>query len=103
MGQDSCGVPSAGDDFDGTFGVDLFNPDITLYDALKLRGGGDKRLARHGVAALLNALHPDVEYSLTKAVAIATVQAGDADMLAEANGEDSEDEDALCPLPVEVE
>lgn len=57
-------------DFDGTFSddtftCDAFDPDITLMDALKLKGGGLNALARQAVAALLNAAHPDVDYELT--------------------------------------
>ena len=70
-----------GDDFDTTFGVDFFNPDITLEQAVNLGGGGIKKVARHGTAALLNALHPDVNYPLTAAEVIALVQAGDVDTL----------------------
>jgi hypothetical protein len=44
-----------GDDFDATFGVDLFTPDISLGMAIQLGGGGDNALARHATAALLNA------------------------------------------------
>jgi hypothetical protein len=68
-------------DFDTTFGVDLFDPDITLGEAVRAKGGGDNKLARHGTAALLNAAHPDVDYPLTEAEVIAAVQAGDADTL----------------------
>ncbi len=71
-----------GEDFDTVFGVDLFDPDITLGQAVKLGGGGVRKLARHGTAALINALHPDVSYPLTPAQVIAAVQAGDADTLA---------------------
>lgn len=73
---------SPGDDFDTTFGVDLFDPDITLDDAVNLGGGGVRKLARHGTAALLNALHPAVSYPLSAAQVIAAVQAGDSDTLA---------------------
>jgi hypothetical protein len=73
------------DDFDTTFGVDLFDPDITLADAINAKGGGDNKLARHGTAALLSALHPDVNYPFTPDEVIAFVQAGDADPLVEAN------------------
>ncbi len=68
---------TTGDDFDTVFGVSLFNPDITLDDALNLKGGGVKKLARHGTAALLNAAHPAVDYPLSVAQVIAAVQAGD--------------------------
>lgn len=65
------------DDFDAVFGVDLFDPDITLDDAVNAKGGGVKKLARHGTAALLNAAHPAVDYPLSVAEVIAAVQAGD--------------------------
>jgi hypothetical protein len=80
-----------GDDFDATFGVDLFDPNITLETAMNLGGGGVNRLARHGVAALLSAAHPDVDSPYTVAEVIALVQAGDADALADAN-------ELGCPL-----
>ena len=72
---------STGDDFDATFGVDLFSPDITLGQAVRLGGGGKKKLARHGTAALLSAAHPSVSYPLGIADVIAAVQAGDANTL----------------------
>jgi hypothetical protein len=72
---------SPSDDFDTTFGVDFFDPDITLDDAVNLGGGGLKKLARHGTAALLNASHPDVNYPLSTAEVIAAVQSGDVDDL----------------------
>jgi hypothetical protein len=79
------------DDFDTTFGVDLFDPDITLDDAIRAKGGKENRLARHGTAALLSAAHPDVYYSLTVEDVIILVQAEDADTL-EMNNE------LGCPL-----
>lgn len=72
---------STEDDFDTVFGVDLFDPDITLGEAVNAKGGGVKKLARHGTAALLSAAHPDVDYPLSVAQVIAAVQAGDADTL----------------------
>jgi hypothetical protein len=65
--------PSA--DFDLTFGVNLFTPNITLLEALGLNGGGVNALARHAVAALLNASHPNIDYPMTAAQVIAAVQA----------------------------
>jgi len=64
------------DDFDTVFGGNYFAPDITLLDALKLKGGGFNALARHAVAGLLNASHPDVEYGLTTAEVIALLEGG---------------------------
>jgi len=76
---------SPGMDFDTTFGVNYFNPDITLGQAIALGGGHVKRLARHGTAALLSAAHSGVNYPYSPAEVILKVQAGDADSLAAAN------------------
>lgn len=70
-----------GDDFDTVFGVDYFDPDITLLDAVNLKGGGVNALARTGTASLLSAAHPGVNYPLTEAEVIAAVQAGDKALL----------------------
>lgn len=83
---------SPSDDFDTTFGVDLFDPDITLGEAAWARGGQENRLARHGTAALLNAAHGGFEYAYSMGEVLALVQAGDADALEAAN------EDFECPL-----
>ena len=61
------------DDFDDVFGV-TSSGDWTLLEALKAKGGGEKALARHAVAALLNASNPDVDYAYTAAEVIALVQ-----------------------------
>ena len=74
-----------GDDFDTTFGVDYFDPDITLEEAVHARGGGLKKVARHGTAALINALHPAVGYPATAAQVIAAVQSGDVNALVDYN------------------
>ena len=73
------------DDFDTVFGTGYFSPDITLGDAVRLGGGGVRKLARHGTAALLSAAHPDVSYPFSVAEVIALVQAGDVDPLVSAN------------------
>jgi hypothetical protein len=67
------------------FGVNLFDPDITLEQAVNLRGGGVNKLARHGTAALLIAVHSHVNYSYTTARVIAFVQADEVDPLVAAN------------------
>ncbi|MGH7500518.1 MAG: hypothetical protein ACREL7_02060 [Longimicrobiales bacterium] len=67
-----------GDDFDTTFGVDLFNPDLTLLQAAAQGGGGVNAMARHAVAALLNAASSGVNYDMTVAEVIAAVQAAEA-------------------------
>lgn len=65
--------PSA--DFDATFGVNAFSPDITLGQAIQLGGGGINQLARHATAALLNASHGGVSFGLSAAEVIGMVQA----------------------------
>jgi hypothetical protein len=68
---------------------DLYNP--SLLQALGANGGGINELARHGVAGLLSAAHPDVDYPYSVADVIAAVLAGDAGTLVEAN-------ELGCPL-----
>jgi hypothetical protein len=48
--------------FNAVFGGTYFTPDITLLQALGLNGGGINALARHSVAALLNATNGEVDY-----------------------------------------
>ena len=57
----------------------------TLLQALQANGGGDNRLARHGTAALLNAINGDVYYPLSVEKVIEAVQDGNADKLEDAN------------------
>jgi len=78
-------------DFDTVFGVNLFNPNITLLQALNLNGGGVNRLARHATAGLLSASSSGVLYPYTVAEVLALAQAGDADSLEDAN-------ELGCPL-----
>lgn len=64
----------------------------TLWDAISARGGGINKLARHGVAALLNAAHPYVDYPLSiDEVKYAVCTSMNADFLAEYN-------ELSCPL-----
>jgi hypothetical protein len=86
-------------DFDLVFGVTTGNY-MTLQDALRARGGGENALARHAVAALLNAANPGVAYPYSEAEIIAWVKGAYApggdleavkDLLADAN-------EAGCPL-----
>ena len=48
-------------------------------EALNANGGGIDALARHAVAALLNAAHPDVNYPLSTTEIINAVQQAIAD------------------------
>jgi hypothetical protein len=86
------------DDFDETFDVNYFDPDISLEDALKTGGGGVAVIARHGTAALLNAEDPYVDYPFTVDDVKAAVQSGAIDDLAAAN-ESSEE----CPALQKME
>jgi len=79
-------VGRSGDDFDVTFGVDLFDPDVTLGAAINLTGGYPNDLARHGTAALLSAEDTRVNYPYSADAVKALVRAGDPDgRLAAAN------------------
>ena len=62
-------------DFDATFGVNVFSPNVTLGKAIALEGGKINQLARHATAALLNASHSGVSFGATTAEVIAMVQA----------------------------
>jgi hypothetical protein len=60
--------------FEAVFGVDAsFNP-TSLGFAVQLGGGGELALARHAVAALLNASNSGVSYMYSTAQVIAMVQ-----------------------------
>jgi hypothetical protein len=97
---------SPADDFDATFGVDLFDPDITLGQAIWLGGGGANALARHATAALLNAYGgvpntdgTTVEYPYTVAEVIQMVQDAVANDTIEATKDLFEAANELgCPL-----
>lgn len=65
---------SPSDDFDTVFGVNAFTPNRTLLQAAQSGGGGINKLARHGVAALLNAADPDVNYPRSVADVINAVR-----------------------------
>jgi hypothetical protein len=69
---------ATGADFDGTFGVNFFNPEITLLQAAGQAGGGTAALGRHAVAALLNTTNAGVAYPYTTAQVLDIVQAGGA-------------------------
>jgi hypothetical protein len=94
------------DDFDTTFGVDLFDPDVTLGWAIWANGGGNNAFARHATAALLNAYGgvpngdgTTVAYPYTAAEVIQMVQDAVADGTIEATKDLFEDANELgCPL-----
>lgn len=76
--------------FDEVFGCEIFGDDTTLGWAVD-NPGTLKNLAFHGVAALLNASHPDVDFDLTVDEVIDAVCGGDKDTLEDAN-------ESGCPL-----
>jgi hypothetical protein len=89
----------AGLDFDATFGVNLFTPDITLSAAINLGGGGANALARQATAALLNAVDPGVNYPLSAAQVKEAVQDAVANGTIEATKNTLEGYNQLgCPL-----
>lgn len=61
------------DSYDAVFGVTASRT-WNLLSALKAKGGGENALARHAVAALLNAANPDVDYHYSVAEVISLVQ-----------------------------
>jgi hypothetical protein len=71
---DSWGDYDPGDSFNAIFGIGTawFPNSLTLLQALQLNGGAEKALARHAVAALLNA--DQGFYPQTEAQVIAAVQ-----------------------------
>jgi hypothetical protein len=56
-------------------GLGAGDQNYTLMDALNQEGGGYNALARHAVAALLNACHPGVDYKYTTQQIISAVAA----------------------------
>jgi hypothetical protein len=87
------------DDFETVFGVDASFDPHTLLDAVWLGSGGEAALARHAVAALLDATSPDVDYEFTEAEVIALVQeayaTGDFDS---AKNQLAAENEAGCPI-----
>ena len=77
--------------FFAVFGENWFGYDLTLAQAVRLGGGGVKKLARHGTAAYVSAMHPDVHYPITPEMVIIAVQSGFDDLLAMYN-------ELGCPL-----
>jgi hypothetical protein len=60
--------------FNAVFGVTVLNnPNLTLVQALGLNGGGINALARHSVAAFLNAASSNVAYRYEPASAVVTM------------------------------
>jgi hypothetical protein len=88
------------DEFDEVFGVVIADdPDLTLGEALELGGGGENALARHAVAALLNAASGDVDFEFTVAEVINKVQeAIETGNIEEVKNELEDENETVCPL-----
>jgi hypothetical protein len=86
-------------DFAFVFSVSpTFDPH-SLLDAVWLGGAGEFALARHAVAALLNASNPQVNYAYSVAQVIAMVQAAYANGSFEATKDLFEvQNESYCPL-----
>jgi hypothetical protein len=84
-----------GADFDATFGVNFFTPDMTLVDAIQLNG---EPLIFHAIAAYLNSIFlDDFGYSTSQVINLVRQASGSGDrniagLLASAN------EAGSCPL-----
>ena len=64
---------SPDDSYDAKFGV-TSSKGWTLLEAAAAKGGGEKALARHATAALLNSANPDVSYEFSTTEVIGLVQ-----------------------------
>ena len=85
------------DSFSDIFKVDA--GDVTLIEALKRGGGKENALGRQAVAALLNALSPDLNYPLAPEDVISVVQRAYYSELFEAAKDYLEAfNDQYCPL-----
>jgi hypothetical protein len=62
------------DGFEGIFDVEATFMVAKFEDVIAMGGGGERALARHAVAALLNAANPGVEYRYSEEEVIAWVQ-----------------------------
>jgi hypothetical protein len=94
---------SPDDLFVDVFGVVIADdPDLTLGQALNLRGGGENALARQAVAALLNAASDDVDFEFTEAEVIGKVQdaiaSGDPEEIEDLKDEFDTENNRGCPL-----
>lgn len=79
-------------DFNTVFGVNYLPAGTTLLTALDpTKNNGHGNVVWHGVAALLNAAHPGINYPYSVAEVIALVQSHSGNLLAAAN-------EAGCPL-----
>lgn len=101
---DSWTFYTTGQSFNTVFGGNYFSSSLTLLQALGLNGGGINALARHSVAALLNATNGTVDYPDEETASIiadfqAAVAGGASTIEAQKNTFDSWNNGAGgCPL-----
>lgn len=99
---DSWTVYTQTDTYNSVFGVNAFTPSFTLLQALEQGGGGINALGRHSVAALLNAVSPDVDYPITSTDVIALTQAainsGDPSQIEQAKNQLASFNELGCPI-----
>jgi hypothetical protein len=87
------------DDFDTVFGVDIFDPDRTLFQAIRHGGGGWDKLGRFAVADLLNAAHLGVQAPHSIGYYISGVRAAEASGSSEPTATNfAADAELGCPL-----
>jgi hypothetical protein len=89
--------------FRDVFGVTIAgDPDLTLEEALRLGGGGENALARHAVAALLNAASGEVDFEFTEQEVIDKVQdaiaSGDPEEIEDLKNEFDRENNRGCPI-----
>jgi hypothetical protein len=83
--------------FSDTFGV---GPEDPLADTIRLGGGGEKALIRHGTAAYLNALSPDVAffYSPTEVIQIVQNAFATGEFTAAKDMLEAQNDPTFCPF-----
>lgn len=87
--------------FKDAFGADAF-PGKTLLQVLKAGGGGLKALGRQAVAALLNSVHPEIDFRYTdtrvKELFRSAFESGDSDRIERQKDRFEEANSGDCPL-----
>jgi hypothetical protein len=85
--------------FNDVFQVDApFTSSITMEQAINLGGGGNEKLARHGVAALLSALYENIFFPYERDNVVAMVRDGLKNNAEPAASELASANNLTCPL-----
>jgi hypothetical protein len=89
------------DSFDEAFSINVFGNDLSLLDALEMKGGGLNALLRQSTAALLNSAHPEINYGFTFDEIIEVFKAAFENGEYEPTKDQFEEmNEAGCPLPL---